>query len=278
MTGTQNPTGNGSKTKGSVMTSNQIKTPGNQICMKVMLIITLLVGVMFAVVEAQQQSEGINTLKIATMDLPPYGWVDEQGKKHGIVFELGQEIGIRSGTTFTNDILPFNRMLMLLKQGKIDILSSQPHQRALEAGDKLAVIFNINVIAATKKGSGISSIGDFKGKSLIYHQAASYKQLEGLPGKIYRVNSYKQSLETLYLRKGVDGAVFSEPAYYYFMHELGLTPKDFGEVVYIERDKKQWMFVRRGLPLEIRENLKRVVEEIYQENLYEALLKKYGKD
>ena len=35
------------------------------------------------------------TLKIATMKLPPYGWIDKDKKRHGLIFEISQEIGIR---------------------------------------------------------------------------------------------------------------------------------------------------------------------------------------
>lgn len=222
------------------------------------------------------KAEDKYTLKIATMELPPYGWIDKDKKRHGLVFEISQEIGIRSGLPFTNEILPFNRMLSMLKNGKIDILSSQPHQKALDAGDKLGIIFKINVIAATKKNSGISKIEDFKGKQLIYHLGATYQQLEGLPKKIHKVSSYQQALQMLHTRESMDGAVFSEPAYYYYMQQIGLASKDFGKVIYIERDKKQWIFVRRGIPQEIKAKLKRIVEEIYQENMWEQLMEKYG--
>ena len=240
--------------------------------MKKLLVLILIILTSGTIAEAADKY----TLKIATMKLPPYGWIDKDKKRHGLIFELGQEIGIRSGLPFTNKILPFNRMLSMLKNEEIDILSSQPHQKALYAGDKLGIIFNINVIAATKKNSGISKIEDFKGKQLIYHLGSSYQQLEGLPKKIHRVNSYKQALEMLHTRESIDGAVFSEPAYYYFMRQIGLTSKDFGKVIYIERGKEQWIFVRRGIPLEIKAKLKRVVEEIYQENMFEKLLEKYG--
>ncbi len=234
-------------------------------------------GLCSAVVEAQSSTEELTALRIATQDLPPYGWEDVQQLKHGIIYELNQELGIRSGLPFTNKILPMNRMLMMLKRGDIDLISCQTHQAALDAGDKLAVQFKVDVIAGTKKGSGIRKIEDFKGKSLVYHHAASYRQLEGLPRKIHRVKSYKQSMQVLYFRPKVDGAVITEPAYYYWIQELGFTPDDFGDIVMIEPDKKQWIFVRKGLPQKTRESLKRVVEEIYQESLYEQLLRKYGK-
>ncbi len=215
-------------------------------------------------------------LKIGTMDLPPYGWIDKQGNKQGIIYALGQEIGIRSGIPFTNEIYPFNRLLKMLKNGEIDLLSSQAHQPALDAGDKLGILFEINVIAVTKKGSGIRKIEDFKNKFLLYHHSATYPQLKGLPREIQRVKSYRQVLDLLYTRANVDGGVFSEPAYYYWLHELGLSSKDFGRVVLIEKDKKQWVFVRKDLPKSLRKRLQKVVESIYQENLYEQFLNKYN--
>ena len=59
------------------------------------------------------------------MELPPYGWIDENKQGKGIIFDMAQEIGVRSGMPFTHKVYPFARMLKLLKAGKVDILSSQ---------------------------------------------------------------------------------------------------------------------------------------------------------
>jgi len=217
------------------------------------------------------------TLRVATMDLPPYGWKDETGQFRGIIYDMAQEMAVRSGLRFVHKIYPFNRMLKLLKAGKIDILSSQPHQKALDAGNQLAVQFNIDVIAATKKGSRIDRIEDFRGKNLIYHHGASYKQLDGVPEKVDYVKSYEEALTRLYKRDKWSGAVFSEPAYYFFMKNLELSPGDFGKIVTIEQNKEQWMFVRRGLPDDVRENLKSIVEDMNREGVFSQLMTKYGK-
>ncbi|MEA3333218.1 MAG: transporter substrate-binding domain-containing protein, partial [Pseudomonadota bacterium] len=81
--------------------------------------------------EAQSYPEKVATLKIGTMNLPPYGWINKQGKKQGIIYELGQEIGSRSGMPFTNKMYPFKRLLLMLKNGELDLISSQAHQPAL---------------------------------------------------------------------------------------------------------------------------------------------------
>lgn len=216
-------------------------------------------------------------LKLVTMDLAPYGWIDEYGKPHGIVYELTEEIGKRSGLAYTHKIRPFSRMLLELKTGSVDLLSSQAHQKALNSGDKLAIQFYINVIAGTKKESNIKTLKDFKDKNLIYHNGSSYKELEGLPKNITYARGYKQSLMMLNKRQKFHGAIFSEPAYYYWMKDMGLSPSDFGPVVMIKENIEQWLFVRKNLSPEVRKILKKVVEEIQNEGFYESLLKKYGK-
>ena len=226
---------------------------------------------------AETSTDQLAPLKLVTMDLPPYGWIDDQGTPRGIIYEMTEEIGKRSGLTYTHKIRPFSRMLLELKHGKVDLLSSQAHDRALKAGDKLAIQFHIDVIAGTKKGSGIETIEDFKDKNIIYHNAAYYSQLDGLPKDISYVKGYRQTLKMLYQRPSLHGGVFSEPAYYYWMKDLGLTLDDFGNVVMIETDKPQWIFVRKDFPDELRKKLKQIVEDIYQEGMYESLLKKYGK-
>ncbi|EQC51606.1 ABC transporter substrate-binding protein [Bacteriovorax sp. DB6_IX] len=215
-------------------------------------------------------------LKIGTMDLPPYGWEDSKGK-HGIIYELNEEIGKRSGYKYQNTILPFKRMLSLLKNGEIDLISSQAHRDSLEAGDRLAVQFEIDVIVATKKSSKIQSLKDLDKKRFVFHRSASYRQLEGVPLNIIRVNSYEQSVKVLASNRLSDAGVFSEPAFYYWVKELGYDLSNFGKTLLLEGGKKQWIIVRKDLPLDKRIKLKEVIESLYKERLYQKKLQKYGK-
>ena len=216
-------------------------------------------------------------LRIGTMLLPPYGWVDENNLPQGLIFEMNDEIGKRSHLPYTNTVLPFNRMLKMLKDGQLDLVSSQPHEKALDAGDKLAVQHLVNVIIGTKKNSNIHTLEDIKDKHLVYHYSASYPKLTTIRHSIQRVRSYKQSMELLYERSWIDGAIFSEPAYYYWMKFFHYDVEDFGTVIFVEKDIKQWIFVRKDLPDALRTKLAKIVDDIFQEKMYEKLLIKYGK-
>ncbi|MDQ7835680.1 MAG: transporter substrate-binding domain-containing protein [Humidesulfovibrio sp.] len=225
--------------------------------------------------EASEAKGGATPLKVGTFVLPPWGWVDQDGSPHGIIYELHQNIAERTGLPFTHGMYPFVRLSEMLRYGELDFISGQPHKSLLEAGEKLVLLHTINIIAVTKKGSGIQTLRDLKGKTVVYQRVASYPQLEGLPGNIVRVDSYEQSIQILHARSGVDAAVFSEPSFYYFMRMLGLKRADFGDIVTIERNREDWVFVRRGLPATVRAALKTAVEGATRDGVYEKLLLKY---
>ncbi|NRD75245.1 transporter substrate-binding domain-containing protein [Shewanella sp. VB17] len=242
--------------------------------MQFRLILTLTLFTVLLFDATLSAGSEIEELKIGTMDLPPYGWIDENGEKKGILYDMHQELGIRYGSSFQNSILPFSRMLYLLRIGRIDLISSQGHKAALEVGEKLSIQHKVKVIAVTKKGSNIHTIEDLTGKSLLYHKSASYPKLEGLPGHIERVESYQHMIKMLTSRVFYDAAIFSEPAYYYWLNIEGFSKNDFGDVIVIQDNIEQWIFVRKNLPLAIKIKLKTLVEEMNHEQRYQQLVDK----
>ena len=215
-------------------------------------------------------------LRIATMDLEPYGAIDSAGKGYGMLFDYCQELGRRTGIPFTNTVLPFQRMLVELQAGRVDIASSQPHKAALDAGEKLAFAFRVNVIIPTKKGSPIRSVEELGGRTLVLHQGASYPQLDNIPLSIVRVNSYEQALEMVTARPDVFGTVITEPAYKYYLHKLKMKAADFSEPLLLE-SREQWNFVRSGLPSDIKDILVKCTKQLEKENYIDKMIEKYSR-
>lgn len=214
-------------------------------------------------------------LRIGSMDLPPWGFHGLKGECMGVVYEMNEEIGRRSGMRYTNELLPFARMLEMLKHGELDMISSQSHTAALAAGVQLVPLYTIDVVAVMRKNSSAHTIAELKGARLVYHLGASYSQLEGLPAEIYRVNDYRQSVQMLHSRPWVDGAVFSAPSFYYWINKLGLNRDEFGAIIPVELGKVQWVFVRHGLPEDIQARIVQAVAEVTAAGTYEKLVKIY---
>jgi ABC-type amino acid transport substrate-binding protein len=233
-----------------------------------------MLGVLF--VGASVAEEAGPELRLGTLDLPPYGWKNADGSCHGIVYQMHQEIGERTGLRFTNEIVPFARMLDMLKNGQLDMVTSQPHDTAQQAGDPLIVQNKMNVIVGTNKNSRIHTHEDLRGKNFLYIIAASYPTLDGYPQNIYKVRNYQIMLKMLYARS-LDAGVFSEPAYYYWMKKLGYSPGDFGQVIHTDT-RDDWAFVRKDLPEETREKLRQAIVSLQQEQYYERLLEELKRE
>ncbi|MFZ5428160.1 MAG: substrate-binding periplasmic protein [Thermodesulfobacteriota bacterium] len=214
-------------------------------------------------------------LHAGTFNLPPWGWI-EDGKPMGVIYDLHTDVARRTGLPFTNDMYPFTRLAAMLERGELDFISGQPHDALLKAGEKLALLHTIDIIAVARKGSGIERLEDLAGKVVVYHRVASYPQLDALPGNIIRVDGYEQSVKMLMFRRDVDAAVFSGPSFYYFMKKNGFSRDDFGRIITVERDREDWVFVRRDLPREVKDLLRLAVEEATREGMYDKLLVKYG--
>lgn len=236
------------------------------------LILSMLLSV--CITSFPAQAEESDVLRIGTMILPPYGQEDSEGKEGGIIYEMNEEIGRRSGLAYTNRLYPFARMVDMLKHGELDLISSQPHEQSLEAGDKLAVQMHINVVLATRKGSCIESLDDLSGLTILYHLGASYPSIDDRPIQIYRVNSYALMLKMLRDRSDCNGGVFSEPAYYYWMHEMGMSHEEFGNVIVAIPNREQWIFVRKDMDLDLRRKLMGIVNDIREEGMYDDWLRK----
>lgn len=203
--------------------------------------------------------------------MEPYGWVDSDGTKHGIVYKMHQAIGERTGMRFTNEILPFARMIEMLKNGQLDLITCQTHDSALQAGEKLAVENKINVIAATNKNTNIHSVDGLYKKNVICIISTSYKRLRKRYPILHQTLNYKSMLQMLKLHKELDAGIFSEPAYYYWVKELNYSLSDFGDVIHLET-RDDWAFVRKGLPEQVKEKIRQAIASLQQEKYYEHLL------
>ena len=211
-------------------------------------------------------------IRLGSMELPPYGWKTATGERCGIVYQLNEVIAQRYGARYTNEIIPFARQYQMLRSKQIDLISSQPHEDAIAAGEKLAVIHTNNIIAVAKRDSGIHSFADLNGKAVLYHSGASYPKLDKIVGSIHFVPNYQTSLNMLFKAKGVDAAVFSEPAYYYWLNKLGHNPNAFSAPLLVESSRPQWIFVNRQLPDPVKTKLRSVIQSIEDEDLYTQMV------
>lgn len=223
-------------------------------------------------------------LKIGTLDLPPYAWLDEKQQKHGITYELNEEIGKRSGLRYSNQIVPAARLLESMVHGETHFVLALEKAGQLAGAEKLALAYQLKFILVTKKNSGIRSLSELNGKTVLVPRMIRGMQggmqeylpsLAPLQVDYVDVTHYDQTLKMLEQRKGVVAAVISETAFNFEMGQLGLTSDSFGYVLPLEERAGLWAFVQPTLPAPVKDRLRQVVEEVWREKLYYQIREKY---
>lgn len=217
------------------------------------------------------------TLRIGSVELQPYGSRNPGGEPGGILYDLHEELGKRIGVPFSNQLVPFARMIDMLGNGELDLIQAQPHASVLEAGEQLVVQNQINVVVVTKRGSNIRGFNGLKDRRLLHILRASYPSLDGVTDKIDYVKNYEIMLKMILNRPGIAGGVFSEPAFYYWMHQLGYSMSDFGVIIRIAT-RDDWIFVRRGLDQSLKAKIRSAVESLRREKYYERLMDEFKEE
>jgi ABC-type amino acid transport substrate-binding protein len=77
-------------------------------------------------------SFAIEPLRIGTIDVPPYGMMDNEGATDGVLYQLGSRIAQRTGLPYNNLLYPTGRVYAMLTHRQLDLaISSRSLDRDL---------------------------------------------------------------------------------------------------------------------------------------------------
>ncbi len=233
---------------------------------------------------ARAQAEDGFLLQIGTVELPPYAWVDPEHGSRGITWKLNEEIGQRSGLPYRQQVMPAPRLLESMLHGETHFVLALEKAGQMAGAEQLALAYQLNFILVTKRGAGIESLHDLIGRNILFP-----RMIRGMPGGMQAylpeladlqvnpvdVNQYDQTLKMLKRRKHIHAAVISEMAYYYELQQLGLTADDFGRVLPLGEPAGLWAFVQPTLPQDIKDRLRTVVQDAWEERLFYRFAEHY---
>ena len=105
------------------------------------------------------------SLKIATLDVAPYGFKNEQ-QVRGILYDITCKIAEEAGITYTNELYPFTRMVNIMGEGEVDLAITLPHTAMKEVAIPiLPVVPSENVVIGVK-GTLFQTLEDLHGKTV----------------------------------------------------------------------------------------------------------------
>ncbi|MBC7712624.1 MAG: transporter substrate-binding domain-containing protein [Rhizobacter sp.] len=105
-------------------------------------------------------------LIIDTIDIFPFGYIGVDGQTTGMVYEFGNIIAKKEGFTSKNQLRPYPRTILDLKNGTADFVIRYPNSELIQNAIPVATIIGFHSIVVGKAGTKFNSITDLNGKTI----------------------------------------------------------------------------------------------------------------
>lgn len=241
----------------------------NRIVRIIFLIVLLAFG---------DKSSASEPLRIVTPDMPPFGFVAEDGQKTGMLYEMGNQIAQESGFSYENRIVPFARLIEDLTTGRADMgifLHSKENEKSAV---KVANIFTLKNIIIGLKGTAFKSLNDLHGKTVATVRGAIYDEAFTADTAIlkYETNNYQQSLRML-VHKRLDAVIGPEIGLMFTAKMSEYPGESFGEP-FVINTKEAWLQFSIKTAEENKdkiEALKAAAEKLLQNGTVSAVMNEY---
>lgn len=217
-------------------------------------------------------------LRIQTISLLPFGFIDEQGEATGLFYDIANLIAGNAELPHTNQIVPYARMVRSIETGAADVSISYLNITLKAHAHQVAPVMRIKNIIVGLRGSEFSSLVDAKDKHIAVVRHADYGRAFQTNTAIVKVvtNDYVQSLSML-LGGRVDGIAGAEMSIRQILTLMGHGPDVLGRPLTISH-KTAWLhFSKKGEP-RMMERLETSYEELVQNQSIERLISRYALD
>jgi ABC-type amino acid transport substrate-binding protein len=215
-------------------------------------------------------------LRIATLQIMPYGFIDRQDKTVGILYDLTCKIAEEAGFPYTNKLYPFMRIVQMMKNGSADITITLPHKSMKEvAVPILSVVPSENVVIGPK-GSKFNSLKDLHGKTVGVIRGASYDDSFSADSAIRKcpIDKYNNCIKMMF-RQRVDAIAGVKWGILYAGKNNGYEKNDFGKPLLLNTDYGWLFFSKKTADDETLAKLKSAAEKIIKNGTVQNIIAKY---
>lgn len=215
------------------------------------------------------------TLRIVTLDLPPYGYVENKIDT-GLNYEIGNLIAHEAGFEPDNRIIPLARAVDDIATGKADILIMFPSSQIGKIAKEIGHILNFEIIILSRAGSGNRSIADLRGKTLASVRGAKYDDRISKKNGfiIYPTKNYSQSLKMLLSRR-VDAAIGPKDGLF-FSAKTNAFPKQAFDDPLVLSVRKGCVFISNRTSPYIIKKVSSAIIILKENGAIKRLLRKYS--
>lgn len=217
------------------------------------------------------------TLKIVTIQLSPFGFMTEDNKPTGMMYEISNLIAKEAGLSYENRIVPYVRTSYAVANGTADfVLRFTNKQLQKDAIQVVSVVAMQNIVVGLA-GSEYRSLSDLHGKTVANLKGAIFDKQFTADVQIlkYDVRDYGQGLKMLFAKREIDGVIGSNVGVYYSALKLGYSPNQLSKPLALS-SKHFWLhFSKKNEDKIVIAALKDAIERLKEKGAIKKIINKY---
>ncbi|MCJ2165659.1 MULTISPECIES: transporter substrate-binding domain-containing protein [unclassified Pseudodesulfovibrio] len=220
-------------------------------------------------------SVSAESLHIATIDLPPYGFLD--GKEAtGLCYELGNAIAREAGLEPENQLLPLARGMKNIANGSADMIIMLPNKEISVSADNLGPILPSEIVVFGLAQTPLRTVKDLRGKVVAFVRGSRYFtcNFSEIGAILYPLHGYEQGLKML-LNKRVDAVMGPKLGLYYTAQKTGLPRRAFGRPLTLCAAQGS-VFLSKKVDSAVAARISAAVEHLVKTGRVQQLIDKYS--
>ncbi|WP_163341052.1 ABC transporter substrate-binding protein [Desulfopila sp. IMCC35008] len=218
------------------------------------------------------------SVRIATVEMPPFGFFAEDGKSTGVLYEISNKIAEEAGFSYTNIIVPFPRLINELEMGAKDcgiFLESSKHDKIAL---KVAFILPLENVVIGRKGTDFKFLSDLHGKTVATVRNAKYDTAFTADKNIqkYQTNGYEQSIQMV-ISGRLDAMIGPSMGLLFTEKRMGYSKDMFGKALILNTKNAYMQYSLKSADKKKTEALKAATERLHKNGIIQEIINKYSK-
>lgn len=214
-------------------------------------------------------------LRIETIQSAPFGVVDG-GVSNGMMYEIGNLIAERAGRSAVNQVVPYARTVVSLRNGSADMVIRFSNEELAEVAVQVARVLPMQTVLLSLPGSRVERLADLAGATVSVARSAPLDpRLEAVPGVHFeRVQNNEMSVRMVAAGR-VKAAFGSRLGLLGAAHRLEMRQDQFAPPLVVG-SQDFWLHVsRKSATPELLEALRRGLESALRDGSIEQIRRRY---
>ncbi|WP_219114289.1 ABC transporter substrate-binding protein [Janthinobacterium sp. UMAB-56] len=177
-----------------------------------------------------QPCQAINeTLKIETIHGPPWGFIANDGRPTGMMYEIGNRIAEVAGLSYTNSLVPYPRTAADIENGSADMTIRFGNEQMTRGAVAVGIVLSMPIILVGPAGKNYSKLSELHGKTVGVVRTSNYVAQFDTDNLIqkYPVNDYLTMAKMLAMRR-LDAGIGSSVGLFYGASMAGVKAEEIG--------------------------------------------------